>query len=141
MFSSIRKAKILIPFLNQRLGDYAQLARLELITFCDDMIRSIVGAAIGGAACLALLCFICVAVLVTEWDTTNRVLTAWVICGAWGILTAVCAHTAVKFMRNSSPFQNMGIEIARDVSVIVNPQDHAYDELDSTSGTATKNAN
>ena len=36
MFSSIRRAKILLPFLSQRLGDYAQLARLDLTTFRDD---------------------------------------------------------------------------------------------------------
>src|SRR6185437_14793951 len=43
MFSSIRKAKILIPFFYDRLGDYADLARLDFIQFRSDTIRSIVG--------------------------------------------------------------------------------------------------
>jgi hypothetical protein len=61
MFSSIRKAQILIPFFNQRLADYAALARLDLITFRNEMIAAIVGAAVGVAALLLLLGFVCVA--------------------------------------------------------------------------------
>jgi hypothetical protein len=92
MFSSIRKAQILIPFFNQRLADYAQLARLDLITFRNEMIAAIVGAAIGVASLLLLLGFVCVAVIITEWDTPYRIRAAWIIVGAWG-LSPVCAHT------------------------------------------------
>lgn len=53
MFLSIRKAQILIPFFNRRLADYAQLARLDLITFRNEMIAAIVGAAIGVASLLS----------------------------------------------------------------------------------------
>jgi hypothetical protein len=66
---TIRKAQILIPFFNRRLADYAQLAGLDLITFRNEMIAAIVGAAIGVASLLLLLGFVCVAVIITEWDT------------------------------------------------------------------------
>jgi hypothetical protein len=84
MFSSIRKAQILIPFFNQRLADYAQLARLDLITFRNEMIAAIVGAAIGVASLLLLLGFVCVAVIITEWDTPYRIRAAWIIVVALG---------------------------------------------------------
>jgi amino acid transporter len=131
MFSSIRKAKILIPFFYQRLGDYAELARLDLITFRNEMINSIVGAAIGAAALLLLLCFICVAVIVTEWDTPYRVRTAWLIALGWGLVTGACAYVARLLMTGSSPFENIGSEISRDLSVIRDPQDHTHDERHS----------
>jgi hypothetical protein len=118
MLSSIRKAKILIPFFNQRLVDYAALARLDLITFRNEMIKSIVGAAIGAAALLLLLCFICVALIVTEWDTSNRIRTAWVIASAWGLVTGGCTYLAHFLMKGSTPFANTGVEISRDLSVI-----------------------
>jgi len=55
MFSEIRKTKIQIPFFSQRISDYAELARLDLITFRNEMISSIVSAALGAAALLLLL--------------------------------------------------------------------------------------
>ena len=118
MFSLLRKAKILIPFFSQRLADYAQLARLDLISFRNEMIASIVAAAIGAASLLLLLCFICVALIITEWDTPNRVRTAWLVAGAWGLITGVCAYFARFMMKGTSPFENISAEIALDLSVI-----------------------
>ena len=118
MFSSIRKAQILIPFFNQRLADYAQLARLDLITFRNELIAATVGAAVGVAALLFLLGFICVAVLVTEWDTPNRVRAAWIIVIAWGLITGVCAYLARFLIKGSAPFENIGSEISLDLAVI-----------------------
>jgi hypothetical protein len=133
MFSSIRRAKILLPFLNQRLGDYAQLARLDLSTFRDEMIIAFLGAAIGAASSLLLLCFLCVAVLVTAWDTPYRSHVAWLIFIAWSLLTGACVYLARRLMKGSSPFQNMGSEIARDLSAIKNPEGYLHDEFPSAS--------
>jgi hypothetical protein len=118
LFSSIRKARILIPFFNQRAADYAALARLDLITFRNEMIASIVGAAIGAAALLFLLGFICVALIITEWDTPNRVRTAWIIAIGWGLVTGACVYVGRFLMRSTSPFQNIASEISLDLSVI-----------------------
>jgi uncharacterized membrane protein YqjE len=140
MFFSIRRAKILLPFLNQRLGDYAQLARLDLTTFRDELINAIVGAAIGVASALFLLCFLCVAVLVTAWDTPYRTHVAWLICIAWCLLTGACVYLARRLTKGSSPFENMGSEIARDLSAIKNPEDYLHDEFPSGSTAVEDNA-
>lgn len=118
MFPLIQKAKILIPFFNERLADYARLARLDLIAFRNEMIVSIVGVAIGAAALLLLLGFICVAVIVTEWDTPNRILTAWIIVMAWAVLTVLCSLLARFLMKGTSAFENIASEISLDISVI-----------------------
>jgi amino acid transporter len=127
MFSSIRKAQILIPFFNQRLADYAKLARLDLITFRNEMIAAIVGAAVGVAALLLLLGFVCVAVLVTEWDTPYRIRAAWIIVVAWGLITGVCAYVARFLMKGPSPFANIGSEISLDLAVIKSPAAASHD--------------
>jgi uncharacterized membrane protein YeaQ/YmgE (transglycosylase-associated protein family) len=118
MFTFIQKAKVLIPFFNQRLADYAQLARLDLVTFRNEMIASIVGAAIGAAALLLLLGFICVAVIITEWDTPNRIRTAWMIAIAWAVVSVFCGFLARYLMKGTSAFENITSEIALDLSVI-----------------------
>ncbi len=82
MFSSIRKAKILLPFFYERLGDYAALARMDLIQFRHEAVESIVAAAVGAGA--SLLRFIAVAAIVTEWETLNRILTACFGCPGLG---------------------------------------------------------
>jgi Putative Actinobacterial Holin-X, holin superfamily III len=140
MFLSIRRAKILLPFLNQRLGDYAQLARLDLATLRDEMINAIVGAAIGAASSLFLVCFLCVAVLVTAWDTPYRIQVAWLICIAWCLLTGACVYLAGRLMKGSSPFENIGSEIARDLSAIKHPEDYLHDEYPSASTAVEDNA-
>jgi hypothetical protein len=131
MFASIRKAKVLIPFFGRRLGDYAELARLDLIILRNETINAIVGAAIGAAALLLLLSFICIAVIVTEWDTPNRVRTVWLIVVGWGLVSAASVYVARRAMRGSAPFENIGLEIARDLAVIKNPEGHIHEEFRS----------
>ena len=118
MFSSIRKAKILLPFFYERLGDYAALARMDLIQFRHEAVLSIVAAAVGAGAFLLLLSFIAVAAIVTEWETPNRILTAWLVALAWGLITGACLYLARRLRSGSLPFANIGSEISRDLSVI-----------------------
>jgi hypothetical protein len=123
MFSSFRKAQILIPFFSERLGDYATLARLDLVQFRNETIQSIVGAIVGAAALLLLLSFIGVAVIVTAWDSSNRILVAWLVALAWGLITGICVYLARRPSSGSAPFANIGLEIARDLAAIRNPGD------------------
>jgi amino acid transporter len=118
MFATIRKMKILMPFFGQRIVDYTELARLDLITFRNEMIAAIVGAAIGAASFFLLLCFVCVALIITEWDTPNRILTAWIIAAIWGLITGACAYLGRVLMKGSAPFENIGKEISLDLAVV-----------------------
>jgi hypothetical protein len=121
MFSSIRKAKILIPFFYHRLAGYGELARIDLIEFRNETIRAVVRAVVGAAALLLLLSFIGVAVIVTEWDTPNRILAAWMVVLGWGLCAGACIYLARRPIRASSPFANTGSAISRDLSAIKDP--------------------
>jgi hypothetical protein len=118
MFSSIRKAKIVIPFFYERLGDYAELARMDLLQFRNETVHSIAGAVIGGAALLLLLSFIGIAAIVTEWDTPHRVLTAWLVVLGWGLCTGACAYLARRMMGGSPPFGHVSSAISNDVALV-----------------------
>jgi hypothetical protein len=140
MLFSIRRLKLLLIFFNRRLEDYTELARLDLVTFRNEMISAIVGAAIGAAACLFLLCFICAAVLLTVWDTGYRIPVAWGICVTWGILTGACILLARRLMRGTSPFTNTVSEIAQDLSAIKHPEGYLNDEFRPAPTTIADNA-
>jgi hypothetical protein len=140
MFSSIRRARLLLDFFGKRIGDYAELARFDLIQFRREMIKSIVGAALCASSGLLLLCFICVALLVTEWDTPNRVYAAWMICGGWALLSIAGAILARWLMKGATPFEHIGSEISRDLLAIKDPQDHTDDEPRSASTAIASNA-
>jgi len=121
MFSFIRKAKILIPFFYERMGDYAELARMDLVRFRNETIHSIAGAVLGAAAVLLLLSFIGIAAIVTEWDTPNRVLTAWLVVVGWTICTGACLYVAGRLTSGSPPFADVGSAISSDLAAIKNP--------------------
>ena len=121
MFSSIRKAKILIPFFYERLGDYAELARIDLVQFRNETIHSIAGAVVGAAALLLLLFFIGIAAIVTEWDTPHRILTAWLVVLGWALCTGACVYAARRLMGSSPPFAHVGSAISRDLAAVKNP--------------------
>jgi hypothetical protein len=118
MFSSIRKAKILIPFFYERLGDYAELARMDLVQFRDETVGSIAGAMIGAAALLLMLSFVGIAAIVTEWDTPHRILTAWLVVLAWGFCAGACVYLARRLMSRSPPFAHTGSAISSDLAAI-----------------------
>jgi hypothetical protein len=122
MFSSIRKAKTVIPFFYHRLGDYAELARLDFIQFRNETIRSVVAAMVGAGALLLLLGFIGVAAIVTEWATPHRVLTAWLVVLGWSLCTGAAIYVARRLMASSLPFVHIGSAISRDLSAIDNPR-------------------
>lgn len=128
MLQGFRRARILIPFFSQRVGDYAALAQLDLIAFRNEMIAAIIGAAVCLASILMLLCFVCIALLITEWETPNRIITAWVIVAAWALMVTAGAFLARFLMKGSSPFKNIASEIALDLSIIKNtPDEHAHE--------------
>lgn len=120
MFSSIRKAKIIIPFFYRRMGDYAELARLDLVQFRKETIHSIAGAVIGAAALLLLLSFVGIAAIVTEWETPHRVLTAWLVVLGWSLCTAICVYVARRLMHGSPPFGHIGSALSSDMAVVKN---------------------
>ena len=121
MFSSIRKAKILIPFFYERLGDYAELARMDLVQFRRETIHSIAGAVVGAAALLLLVSFIGIAAIVTEWDTPHRILTAWLVVLGWALCTGACVYLALRLIGGTPPFAHIGSAISNDLAAVKNP--------------------
>ena len=138
MFSSIRKAKIVIPFFYERLGDYAQLARMDLVQFRNETIHSIAGAMIGAAAVLLLLTFIGVAAIVTEWDTPHRILTAWLVVLGWVLCAGAGVCLARRLMNGSPPFAHVGSAISSDISAIRNSGGNPQDSRDATGATTRR---
>lgn len=132
MLSLFRRIRILVPFINQRLVDYAKLARFDLIAFRNETIRAIIAAVICAAAVLLLLCFVGVAIIVTEWETPNRIITAWVVCIGWCVVAAGGAFIVRHVLSGSSPFDNIEKELLRDLSVIKELHEHSSDERSST---------
>ncbi len=138
MFSTIRKAKAVVPFFYERLSDYAQIAQVDLARFRNETVRSIAGAMIGVAAILLLLSFIGLAVIVTAWDTRHRVLTAWLVALGWGVGAAAAVYLARRLIRSSPPFAHVGTAISRDLAAVKNPtwSKASHDSKDSVSQSA-----
>jgi len=105
----------MVHFLRERLPYYAPLARQDAHEFRDEIVAATVGAGIAAVAGLMLAGFVSVAVIVTAWDGSHRIMAAWLVCFAW----AVIAITGLLFARRAltgrpQPFRHVSAALTRD---------------------------
>lgn len=79
LFGALEEGKV-------ALGTRWELARLEWAVERQRLVQSLAGLAILAIAGLLVLAFAGFAVVVTWWDTENRVMVAWLVVGAYAIL-------------------------------------------------------
>ena len=118
VFGRIRRVHGTLKFIHSRTPDYIRLARQDADAFRREMIEVLVGLGMGAAAGMFFLCFLSVAVIVTAWDSRYRVLTAWLVCGGWGILAMAGLMYSRRMLRGPVPFENLTRALLHDLQVI-----------------------
>ena len=118
VFGRIRRVHGTLKFIHSRTPDYIRLARQDVDAFRREMIEVLLGLGLGAAAGAFFLCFLSVAVIVTAWDSRYRVLTAWLVCGGWGILAMTGLVYSRRILRGPAPFENLSRALLHDLQVI-----------------------
>ncbi len=118
MLGRIVRVKHAATFVGNRIEDYVQLARLDAAVLRQELVRAAVGLALLACAGLLFLCFFSVAVIVTAWQTEERVLVAWLVCLMWALLGGAGLVLARRALQQPTPFQDLGTEISRDLAVL-----------------------
>ena len=80
MFRRVHRVKAMFQLLRERAPYYGSMAREDLHKFRDEIVKASVGACVSAAAGLIFACFLSIAVIVSAWDGSHRVVVAWVIC-------------------------------------------------------------
>lgn len=129
--ATLTRYKRIAEFAASRLGDYAELCSLELVTYRSALV-SMVSAYVAMVFCaIFALGFFSLAVLVSFWDSEHRVIAAWGIFVAWLLLALIAFLVARKSTPDVAPQSLLSQQIKLDLDAIRGKYEYD-DSLDST---------
>jgi hypothetical protein len=115
MFQRTRRVRSVLHFVRDRVPHYGPLVTDDLHHFRDEMVKATVGAGVSAVAGLIFACFLSLAVIVTTWESSHRILVAWLVCLAWAVLAVVGLRYARKAVVSAPrPFRLVSAAISRD---------------------------
>jgi hypothetical protein len=123
MFRRVHRVRSILQFLRERAPHYGPLARDDLHKFRDEIVKASVGASISAAAGLIFACFLSFAVIVSAWDTVDRIAVAWAVCSGWAALALGGLWYARKAISGPPPFRLMEAALARDYASLLALED------------------
>jgi hypothetical protein len=121
LFGRIRRVHGTLQFLHSRSPEYIRLAREDLGALRRELIEVLLGLGLGFAAGMLFLCFLSVAIIVTAWESRYRVLTAWLVCGGWGVLAMAGLVHSRRRLSAPLPFENLTRVLLKDLQIIETP--------------------
>jgi len=95
--------------------------------FREEIVKATAGACVAMVAGLFFACFLSVAAIVSAWNGPHRIAVAWLVCGAWGVVTLVGLWVARKAVSVPPPFHLVSTALARDYA-------HFIDSIARSSG-------
>lgn len=114
MFKRVRRVRSVLNFVRDRVPHYGPLITDDLHHFRDELVRATVGAGVSAVAGLIFVCFLSLAVIVTSWDTSHRILVTWLVCLVWAALAAAGLSYARKAISGPPPFRLLAAAVSRD---------------------------
>ena len=115
MFGRVRRVRSVLQFVRDRVPHYGPLLTDDLHHFRDELVRATVGAGVSAVSGLIFVSFLSQAVIVTAWDSSHRVLVAWLVCAGWALLAVVGLSYARKAVVSAPrPFRLVSAAVARD---------------------------
>jgi len=122
----LRRLRHVAEFAAERTGDYLELAGIELSLYRSALVATLVSAVTLLFCALGTLAFVSVAAVVSFWDTGYRTLAAWLVAGAWLLVTLGALAAANRNAPRESPFAELSRQVRLDTAAARNPhaQDH-----------------
>lgn len=115
MFGRVRRVRSVVHFVRDRVPHYGPLLADDLHQFRNELVKGTVGAGVAAVAGLIFVCFLSLAVIVTAWDSSHRLLVAWLVCLAWAILAVAGLSYARRAVVSAPrPFRLVSAAISRD---------------------------
>ena len=102
MFQRTRRVRSVLHFVRDRVPHYGPLVTDDLHHFRDEMVKATVGAGVSAVAGLIFACFLSLAVIVTAWESSHRILVAWLVCLAWAVLAGLVTGAAYELPMRTS---------------------------------------
>jgi hypothetical protein len=118
MVAKARRAREVFRFMRINSPAYLRVFHSDLNTFRDEFVRISAGLIVGAVAGLLFVSFLCVALLLSAWDTRLRLIAAWGVAGAWLVIAIAGLTYARHALRAPMPFANLTRLLQQDLAAI-----------------------
>lgn len=118
MFSALHKSKQLYLMGLERVGDYADLLRVEMKIREQQLAIRLAGFAVAALFALLTTIFFGIAIIVSFWGTDYQALAAWFVVLLYGVIAGVCLNLALKHFRSQPLTTTLRSQLQRDIDVI-----------------------
>ncbi|CAM3992955.1 phage holin family protein [Bordetella muralis] len=112
----LKRIRHLAEFVIERSGDYLELAGMELSLYRSALVTTLISSVALLFCALGTLAFISVATIVSFWDTDNRLLVAWLVAGAWLLITLIALTIAARNAPKNALFSELSHQVRLDAA-------------------------
>jgi hypothetical protein len=112
------RARAALRFLRINSGAYLRVFHRDFRTLREEFVRTSVGLLIGAVAGLAFISFLCLALLVSAWDTKFRLIVAWGVTAGWLVIAVAGLNFAGRALKARLPFANLTRLLQQDLAAI-----------------------
>lgn len=112
----LRRLRHIARFAAERTGDYVELIGIELSLYRTALISTLISGVALVFCGLGTLGFVSVATIVSFWDTDYRRLAAWLVAGAWLVVTLISLAIARRNAPKGSPFAELSHQVRLDTA-------------------------
>lgn len=112
----LRRLRRLAAFAAERSGDYVELVGIELSLYRSALVATVISSVALVFCGLGTLGFISVAAIVSFWDTEHRKLAAWLVAGAWLLITLISLAISTRSAPKASPFAELSHQVRLDTA-------------------------
>ena len=118
MLDAIVKAKQLGVIVLERMGDYLELIRIEVEIQRYDFKERMVSLIVTALSALLALIFLCLAIVITCWDTPYRIIAVWGIV-AFYVVVACVGYIINRGRKHPEPaFKRLRHELQEDIKLV-----------------------
>jgi hypothetical protein len=118
MVAKARRAREVFRFIRINSPAYLRVFHSDLNAFRDEFVRTSLGLIIGAVAGLLFVSFLCLALLVSAWETKLRLVTVWGVTAGWLVIALAGLAYARRAVRGSMPFATFTHLLQRDLAAI-----------------------
>ena len=116
--AKIRRWQLVGEFCAKRVGDYAELAAIEIAETKATLLRELIAMVALAVGVLFTLSFLCFAIIATALGTPYFLAVVWAIAAVWLVVSVAALIMLRAQLARASHFVSLQAEIREDMKVI-----------------------
>ena len=118
MLEALRKSKQISVIVLDRIGDYLALARIELKIQSREIFIQVIGYSAAALCSFFTIFFLGVAIIISFWDTSYRIFSAWLVVMLCVAASAGGVALARRHAAKTTGLRTLREELKRDAELL-----------------------